>query len=347
MLAGQGLTTPEVAVVLAYTKNTLSDALLASAVPDDPTFEPILTTYFPTAMRDRFASQIREHRLRREIIANRIANLVVDRAGTTMLYRLGQETSAPAHDVAAAHMAVWQIFRLDELNAAVNDLDGRVPVVRQLATHLSARQLAERATRLMLRSRPYPFSAADAVADLAEPVQAILGDLPAYLQGADLASFDALTAEIEADGMPAELARRIAALAPSLAALDVVEVAGQTGAPADTTAVAHFAIADHLELNWLRDHILALPRDTQWSSLARLTLRGDLYADHRDLTAQVVGRDLDASGGDLVDGWMRRNAAPVDYFRRTVTDIRAAGPTDLTTLLVAARELRNLISRTT
>ena len=120
----------------------------------------------------------------------------------------------------------------------------------------------------------------------------------------------------------------------------------RTGAPPDTTATAHFAIADHLELNWLRDHILALPRDTQWSSLARLTLRGDLSADHRDLTTQVVGNGSVGSGTDLVDHWMDRNAGPVDYFRRTVTDIRAAGPTDLTTLLVAARELRNLISRT-
>ncbi len=346
MLAGGGLTTPELAVLLAYTKNTVSEALLASTVPDDPMFEEILSDYFPSAMRDRYAEQISSHRLRREIVANRIANLVVDRAGTSMLYRLGQETSAPTPDVAAAHMAVWEIFELDELASAVNRLDAELPVVRQLATHLSARQLAERATRLLLRSRPYPFSAATAVADLAEPVQAILGGLSDYLEGSDRATFEQLSAELEADGMPAELACRVAALAPSLAALDIVEVAGRTGVPAPTAAAIHFAIADRLELNWLRDSILALPRDTQWASLARLSLRGDLYTDHRDLTTQVVGNDADAAADDLVSQWIERNAGPVDYFRRTITDIRAAGPTDLTTLLVAVRELRNLISRT-
>ena len=354
MLAGEGLTTPELAVMLAYTKNTLSEALLASAVPDDPIFARVLQAYFPTAMQERFASQIASHRLRREIIANRVANLVVDRAGTSMLYRLGQETSAPLHDVAAAHMAAWEIFELDELNRAVNLLDAELPAVRQLATHLSARQLAERATRLMLRSRPYPFSASDAVADLAAPVQAILGHIPEYLVGADLKTFDKLIRELESDGMPASLARRVAALSPSLTALDIVEVARASGADTPTVAAVHFAIADRLELNWLRDRILALPRDTQWSSLARLTLRGDLYADHRDLTLQVVAGETGVLSGEgepsepaeMVAQWIERRAAPVDYFRRTVTDIRAAGPTDLTTLLVAGRELRSLITRT-
>ena len=83
------------------------------------------------------------------------------------------------------------------------------------------------------------------------------------------------------------------------------------------------AVADRLEVNWLRDHILALPRDTQWSSLARLTLRGDLYADHRDLTAQVVADAGDTDPETLIDRWMRANETEVDYFRRTITDIRA------------------------
>jgi glutamate dehydrogenase len=345
MLAGMGLTTPELAVVLAYTKNTLNEELLASTLPDEEIFEGLLLDYFPEPIRRRYPDQIRSHRLRREIVANRVSNLVVDRGGTSMVYRLTQETSAPSSDVIAAHMAAWEIFGLDELGREVNRLDAVIPSARQLATHLSGRQLAERATRLMVRNRPNPFSTADAIADLAGPVHELLAHVPDYLAGSDRASFDQLQRELITDGMPDDLARRVASLSPSLAALDVVEVAAESGVAAATVAEVYFAIADRLELNWLRDHTLALPRDTQWSSLARLTLRGDLYDDHRDLVRQVVAQD--AAPGDLVDHWVRRHAVRVDYFRRTITDIRGAGPTDLTTLLVAARELRNLISRTT
>jgi glutamate dehydrogenase len=344
--AGVGLTTPELAVLLAYTKNILSADLIASAVPDDAVFESLLIDYFPTPMRERFAEQIRTHRLRREIIANRLSNLVVDRGGTSMVYRLTQETSAPSHDVAAAHMAAWEIFELDDLSRCVNDLEAVLSAERQLAIHLAGRQLAERATRLLVRNRPYPFSASSAIADLAGSVQDVLVHLPDHLTGTDRSDFDRSTKELSAAGMPDEISRRVASLVSSLAALDIVEVAESSGVAADAVAAVHFTIADELELFWLRDRVLDLPRDTQWSSLARLDLRGDLYSYHRLLTAQVVVDTDGIEPRELVSRWMDRHHVPVGYYRDTIAEIRAVGPTDLTTLLVASREVRTLIART-
>jgi glutamate dehydrogenase len=348
--AGLGLTTPELAVLLAYTKNILDSDLLASAVPDDEVFEALLIDYFPKPMHERFGDQILAHRLRREIIANRISNQVVDRGGTSMIYRLTQETSAASHHVAAAHMAAWEIFQLDDLSRCVNELESVLTSERQLAIHLAGRQLAERATRLLVRSRPYPFSAGAAIADLAGPVQQTLLHLPDHLAGTDRRDFGLAVKELSAAGMPEDMARRVASLSASLAALDIVEVAGSSGVDAATVAAAHFSIADQLDLLWLRDRVLDLPRDTQWSSLARLDLRGDLYADHRALTAQVVsssdGPATRRDGADAVSTWLAIHEAPVRHYRDTIAEIRAAGPTDLTTLLVASREVRTLIART-
>ncbi len=345
-LAEEGLTSPEIAVLLAYTKNVLNEELLASALPDDPIFEPLLVEYFPPLLRERHGDAIRGHRLRREIIANRIANLLADRAGTTMVYRLSKETSAGSDEIAAAHMAAWEIFQLADLSDAVNLVDAALPAATQLGIHLSARQLAERATRQLVRTRPYPFDAALAIADLAVPVQQIVGGMSQYLVGDDRKAYEAQLAELLETGMPRDLAERVAAMGPSLAALDIVEVAHERQADPAVVAGVHFAMADKLDLNWLRNRILSLPRDSQWSSLARLTLRGDLYADHRSLTAQAVGLDKTASAPELVDRWLDHNRAAADHYSRTVAEIRAAGPTDITTLLVAAREVRNLIGRT-
>ncbi len=346
-LAGQGLTAPELAVLIAYTKNTLQAQLLESHVPDDEFFLPTLTDYFPEPLRDRFATQIPSHRLRREIIANQIANRVVNRAGTSMVYRLGQETSAPPHEIAAAHMAAWEIFELDTLAGAVNSLDNRLPAEQQLAIHLSARQLAERATRLLVRSRPYPFSAADAVSDLADAVRETNANLAEHLVGTDKASFDERVATYTSAGLSEDLALQAAGLGPSLAALDIVAVAADAGEPEAAVAGVHFNVAEFLDLTWLRERILTLPRDTQWETLARLTLRGDLYTDHRALTARVVAMGkTDLKPKQRVEHWMAQNPGPVGYYRQTIADIRATAIGDLTTLLVASREVRSLISRT-
>ncbi len=344
--AGRGLTAPELAVLLAYTKITLDSELLASKVPDDDVFVSLLMDYFPTALQERYPDQIRNHRLRREIISNRISNVVVDRGGTSLIYRLTQETSAPSPDVAAAHMAVWEIFQLDDLSRAVNDCEAVLPAERQMAIHLSGRQLAERATRLLIRSRSFPFSAASAVDDLAAPVQETVAHLSEYLAGSDRLAFELAKREMADEGLPDELGARVAALAPSLAALDIADVARASGVVLPTVAAVHFMIADQLELNWLRDRILDLPRDNQWSSLARLTLRGDLYAEHRALTTQLIADCADDASDDLVARWIRRHELPVAYYRDTIAAIRAAGAADLTTLLVAAREVRKLIAHT-
>ncbi|RMH74529.1 MAG: NAD-glutamate dehydrogenase, partial [Actinomyces sp.] len=304
--AGSGLTTPELAVVMAYTKNVLVAELLESEVPDDPCFAPVLVDYFPRPIRERYPDRIARHRLRREIVANRIANLVVDRAGETMVYRLSHELAVPPRTIAAAHMVAWDIFALDDLLAEVDERSPDLDAGRHLAIVLGARQLAERATRLLLWTRPYPFDAAAALAELSEPVRALRDRLPEFVAGTDRAAYEARVGDLETAGLAEELVGRVAALPLALAALEIVEVATQTGVDPAFVAPVHYRIADRLGLDWLRDRIVELPRDTQWASLARLTLRADLYADQRALTTAIV-----ASGGaddprERVDRWMER-----------------------------------------
>ncbi|MCP5032166.1 MAG: NAD-glutamate dehydrogenase, partial [Actinomycetia bacterium] len=344
-LAGAGLTTPELAVLSAYTKNNLKDELLQSDVPDDVAMTPLLTRYFPPVLVERFPDRLSAHRLRREIIANQLANLVVDRAGSSMTYRLGQETSAPPAELAAAHYAAWEIFDLESLVADTNALEGTIAVEHQLAIHLACQQLAERAARLLIRNRPTPFSAVDAIADLADSVRVTTTGLADNLVGADRLAFEAHVNEFVSAGAPLDLAERAAVLPSAVAALDIVAIADDSGELLSEVAAAHFAVADHLDLTWLRDRILALPRDTQWSTLARLTLRTDLYADHRELTALIfAGTNPETDAIERMEEWILQNRSDVDRYRQTMVAIRST-VTDVTSLLVAAREVRNLAGR--
>ncbi len=353
-LAGEGLTTPELAVLNAYSKNTLQSALLDSTVPDSPALETLLVEYFPSALRERFGDRITRHQLRREIIATVLANKVVNRAGVSMVYRLGLETSAPDVEIAAAHFAAWEIFDLETVIRQVNELEGVLSMERQLATYLSCRQLAERATRILIRGRPNPFDATAAIAELAAPVQETIRGLGGYLLGTDRQSYEADIADLTAAGAAPELAERIAGLATSVAAIDIVEVARQADVSVGCATAIYFNVADRLDLTWLRDRILALPRDSQWSTLARLTLRMDLYTDLRELTSLVAATATAHESGDgekepdplrLLDAWTDRHKMALDRYRQTMVDIRTTS-SDIGVLLVAVREVRNLIGRT-
>jgi glutamate dehydrogenase len=128
----------------------------------------------------------------------------------------------------------------------------------------------------------------------------------------------------------------VASLPVMFAALDIVEVAHETGLDVERVAAVHFALGSELELHWVRDRIVALPRSDRWSALARAALRDDLYALHRNLTAEVL------RSGAEVDDWIASNPASERYLS-TLADVRAGRSFDLTTLPVVVREVRQLI----
>ncbi len=343
---GAGLTSPEQSVLSAYTKNILTAELVNSDTPDNPAFDHLLIDYFPSALHADFGAQIHTHRLRREIVANRVANMVVDRAGLSMIFRLSNETSAPIHEIADAYMAAWDIFGLSEFAAEIDSLDSVIDIEKQLSIHLRARQLAERATRKLLRNRPAPFDASNALSDLAEQVMEAVRVLPQHLRGVDKSAYKRTLKELMAAGAPEEMASRSAALVPSIAALDIVMAHTVTGVPLESVSAVHFAIAHRLDLTWLRDRIFSLPRNSRWETMARLSLRGDLYNDHRQLTIQVLQSASEgAEPMHMVDKWIRANQGAVTRYHKTIDELRAAR-TDLTTILVAAREVGTLIDRT-
>ena len=136
---------------------------------------------------------------------------------------------------------------------------------------------------------------------------------------------------------------RVASLGTMFASLDIVKVADETGLDVESVAAVHFQLGSRLQLHWLRDRIVELPRDDRWRALARAALRDDLYGLHRALTAEVLrsdGRPQDA--GALVSAWIERNPAS-ERCLETLADIRVGRTYDMTTLPVAVREVRNLL----
>ena len=95
----KGLTAPELATLMAYTKIVLEDVILESDLPDDPYLADRLINYFPSRMREQYAEQMPEHRLHREIIATVVVNDFVNQSGITCFHRLSGETGAGPADV--------------------------------------------------------------------------------------------------------------------------------------------------------------------------------------------------------------------------------------------------------
>ena len=341
----RGLTTPELAILLSYSKITTYQDLLDSDAPEDPYLSGELERYFPTPLRDRFREQIHEHRLHRQITATHVTNSLVNRCGPSFVFRLGEETGAGAPDIARAYMAAREIFSMRALWDGVEGLDNAVEAKVQTRIMLDARRLVERATRWLLRYRRTPLDIGETISYFSAGANELAESITSILMDGDREAVENAVQRLIDAGVPQDLAERAAALGPLFPALDITDVANANGEPLDATAAVYFALGDRLRLHWLRRHIEALPRDNRWRTLARSALRDDIFNQQAALTAEVLrNAPQDEPAEERIEAWARSNEGPVNRTMQVLADINSSGTFDLSTLSVALREIRNLIT---
>ncbi|KHD08879.2 NAD-glutamate dehydrogenase [Candidatus Thiomargarita nelsonii] len=329
--AQQGFTSPELCILLAYSKISLYQALLGSDLPENPYFRSILEKYFPSPLPTRFAEEIAQHRLHREIITTQLTNLVINRGGIAFVYMLEEETGQTAPEIVSAFMIAWEIFDIEKLCLDIEALDNEINSQVQLKMIMSARQQIERASRWLLRHHRMP---------IAKTIETLR---PGVIQLAESLIEDAEQLKVLREaGVPSELATRVARLEISLSALDIVEVANATAVTLEHVAAVHFLLGARLKLYWLRDQINQLPRNNRWTALSRSALRDELYRTHRELTTLVLQTNNNTAE-DQVNAWMTKNATRISRYQEIISEISQVEKPYLAMLSVGLREIRNLL----
>ena len=340
---GLGLTSPEHAVVLAYSKIWLYDELLASPLPDDPWVATALQRYFPQALQDRFAAYMPRHPLKREIIATYVTNSMLNRVGSTFVHRLVETTGARAHEVVRAYLMSREIFGLVPLWQAIEALDNQVPdeVQSRMLIHTSAQ--LERGTTWLLRSRRLADDMAATIAHFKPGVEALSARLPELQDEDERSGVEAALARYVADGVPRELASRVVTFDTLHATLDIAEAAGTAKQPVERVAAIYFDIGNRLGIPWLREKIGVLPGDQHWRMLAKGAMLDDLSGLQRTITGAVLAGSPDAdSAAALIEAWQQSNRRTLERAAQLLGELRAAPTPDSAMLSVTLRELRAL-----
>ncbi len=341
--AGLGLTSPELAVVLAYSKIWLYDELLASSLPDDPWVATALERYFPMALRERYAAYMLRHPLKRDIIATHVTNSMVNRVGGTFVHRLLESTGAKPAEIVRAYLLNREVFGFVELWMAIEALDNKVDDAVQSAMLIETSRLITRGTIWFLRSRRLTEDMGATIAHFA-PKVASLAKLLAHMQDeGESARIDTEVAKYVDQGVSPELATRVVSFGTLYAALDIIEVADRAKRAPETVAELYFELSNKLGLPWLRDKMAALPEGAHWQLLAKEAMQDDLSGLQRTITAEVLGGGSEnAARSTLIAAWQDRNRRGIERAAQLLAELRSAGTVDSEMLSVALRELRGL-----
>ncbi|SFS94484.1 NAD-glutamate dehydrogenase [Saccharopolyspora flava] len=349
---GDGLSSPELATLMAHVKLQLKRDVLDSGLPDTEAFAERLPEYFPKPLRERYGDAIAAHPLRREIITTLLVNEMVDGAGISYAYRLAEELSASTTDAVRAFAVVTNVYDLRRLWADIDALGGTVPSAVADEMVLESRRLLDRAARWMLTNRPQPLAIGAEITRFRPVVDELTPTVRGLLRGR---AAEGVAAQIErwvAAGVPEELAERVAVLLDAYALLDIREVAELAERDAGITAERspresaelYYALWAHLDVERMLIAVNELERGNRWHALARLALRDDFYASLRAITVDVLrtSEPEDASE-DKIARWESANASRLARANSSLEQIVSSGRLDLATLSVAARQLRSMV----
>ncbi|MEU6585271.1 NAD-glutamate dehydrogenase domain-containing protein [Nocardia sp. NPDC046763] len=341
--SGRGLTSPELATLLAHAKLAIKDELLAGELPDDPALHDHLLDYFPASLRERFGDSVSEHPLHREIVATQLANDVIDHGGISVVFRLAEDSAAGGPDVVRAYLVATRVFGLHHLwdDIAASGLPAAVTngLVR------TTQRVLDRAVRWLLANRPQPLDIATETGRFAPRLAAHAHLVPEWLRDRELADLHGRIADSIDAGVPRELAVRVHLLLDQFGLLDIIEVADAGGHEVADVAGLYYALSQHLGTVRLLQSVSRLSTEDRWGSMARLALRDDLYGSLRLLCLALLADRPDPAEppADTIARWATRNATRIHRTSSTLTEILDSPAADVAAMSVAVRQIRGLV----
>ena len=342
-LRGQGLTRPELCVLLSYAKLVAFPELLASDIPEDPYLSKELVQYFPHPLQKDFVKAMGNHRLKREIIATAVTNSTINRMGATFLQRMQEDSGRSIGEVARAYTITRETLDSRELWAQIDALDGKVTDDVQIDALMVIWELQRGFTRWLL-ARP---GAVPAITTAVERYHDGFRDIRAgegILPDSQRPAYEAMRKEWRGKGVPAALADQLAALPYLESCPNIIELARERKLRTIDVAKVYFRLSDALRAPWLRTQIDALKVEGRWHAVARGVLRDELSAQLRTLTGQVLslpGKDADAK----VAAWLARDDANLRFTLAMLTELASQKVLDYPTVSVAVQRVAQLASR--
>ncbi|HZG99338.1 MAG TPA: NAD-glutamate dehydrogenase domain-containing protein, partial [Nocardioidaceae bacterium] len=340
---GEGLTAPQLSVLFAYAKIAAADELIDTDLPDDPFLRGLLYSYFPTPMQQGLRTAMDAHPLRREVVVTQAVNNLVNSAGMTLPLRLSEEIGVGLAQIVRAHAVASEIFGAAQLRRSVDALDSEVDSEVVTEMRLEVRTLVERSTRWLLVARRSLDAEAE-VEHFDPHVQRVVRSLPDVLVGRELEALTARTDELVERGVPTEVASRVASTPIAQLALGIVDTASATGCDVLEVARVHAVLSQRLQLDRLAGRIGGLPREDRWQTMARATLRGELYDVHTRLTAQVLA--LPSPNGDptaRVEEWAAERSELLARAMATLDEVLGDETSDLARTSVGLRVVQSLL----
>jgi glutamate dehydrogenase len=324
---GQGLTRPELAVLLAYSKISLYNKIMESGLVELPFYHHHLIQYFPDLMQEEFKQDILEHPLRREIIATVLANALVNRVGPTFVYEMSQATNCSISDVVHAFFIAAEALELNKWWDDIDQIDDLMCADLQNKAYERISFILKMAVMRILGSGY----------DNAAQLNEIMAQLPSLIASVDQQKLAQTIVTYLAQNLPQSVAEKLG-LIPFLGSLmDVAALQLGHYSLMDAGRI-YFAVRSLFGLDWLQDQAIDFDAGSDWQQSAQLGLIDDVGQTIMALTQQVINSGY----VNNIDEWINNQQTYIRQAKSVLTPLRATNRPDLGMLTFAVRQIQRM-----
>ncbi len=337
---GRPLTRPEIGVLLSYAKIVLFDALVASDLPDDPYFAATLSRYFPARMQRSNASDIENHRLRREIIGTALANEAINRGGPGFAVSMMDATAASAAEVVKAAVIARDGFDLDRLWNETDALDGKVGGQMQNRVYGEITEVYTALTRLLLKTGAAKGDIEETVSRLRAAVKKLRPVFLSHIPADFAAEIAAREAEYQAAGLPEKLASEIATIYALVLVPEIMQIAERTGDTLNRAAESYFTVSQTFRIGRLLLAGSRIVTGDHYESLALARSLDQIAGARRDIVISALSNH--PKDKQPVQAWHAEDRIRINRIAEELGGLSESGDPNLARITVAAGLLSDL-----
>jgi len=339
---GQGLTRPELSVLLAYSKMVLKEDLVCAEITDNPYHNRLLLEAFPPQLQDKYQDEMQLHPLRAEIIATKLANNIGNDMGFNFVNRMFEETGATVAEIANCYVMASEVFELSDIWQQITALDNKITTLIQTEMLFQMRRTVRRATRWFLRHRNKALSIAETIEFYRPTFENLSKNLNNLLVKDEVEQLKRVETDLVNTGVPKNIAIRISQLSSLFPVMDIADISSSDGRSIEQVANLYFKLGVRLDLHWFLDQITGQPVANHWQALARASFREELDWQQRSLAQVVLRCECDVEQPEveeLLEQWVETNSQPLDRWNQILTDFRIGQTHEFAKFSVALREL--------
>jgi len=341
-IAKLGLTRPELAVLMAYSKMDVHNALLKQKdLLADPYFEKHLMSAFPDILVQKYPQFIVQHPLAQQIIATSVANEIFNRGG---IHAVREQTGATISEIVKAFIIAKEVFSLDDIWNEIESLSNTVSAQVQIKMMVEVQRFY-RLMAIWFINHANPHESIAAIVQQYSPGITTLQRLDDDEITLPFSPVEQSLYQLEKETDSLVVVDKIHQLkVSSVVFCDIVKTAFELDLSVECIVPCYCKVSKLVGLAWLIEETEKVATNDHWSRLARFALLLDLLEFREKLVVKIVKSYQNEVPDTAIELWTNSKASDLNRVKRVIDDIKTAGVVHIDKLYFANRQIRTLLT---